>query len=170
MSFVDCHDKISDHVADRSFSLTMSGIVCINWLTLTFGCTWRLIRRSNVRCLGCRSDIKRLVRCSNVRCLGCHSDIRRLVWRSDIKHLGWRLDIRHGWPHMPKILSTWLDWLARLIGPIGLVCPFCLTLWKKENLSLMVSNEAYLGPNGVIPNRLYVCPGRPKALESKKDT
>ena len=148
----------------------MSRIVCINWLTLTFWCTWRLVRRSNVRCLGHRSNIKRPVRCSNVRHLGRHSDIRRLVRRSDIRHLGWCLDIRCGWPHMPKILSTWLDWLARLIGPIGLVCPFCLTLWKKENLPLMVSDGAYLGPDGVLPNRLYVFPGRPKGLESKKDT
>ena len=30
-------------------------------------------------------------------------------------------------------------------------------------------NEAYLGPDGVILDGLYVYPGRPKGLESRKD-
>ena len=53
---------------------------------------------------------------------------------------------------------------------VGLVCPFHLALWKKENFSLLVLDGAYLGPDEVIPNGLYVCPSRPKGLESRKDT
>ena len=30
-------------------------------------------------------------------------------------------------------------------------------------------DKAHLNPNGVIPKGLYVCPGRPKGLESGKD-
>ena len=62
---------------------------------------------------------------------------------------------------------------SSIVGPserlANLVCPFCLALWKKENFSLLVPNEAYLGPDGVILDGLYVYPGRPKGLESRKD-
>ena len=53
---------------------------------------------------------------------------------------------------------------------VGLICPFHLALWKKENFSLQVSDGAYLCVDEVIPNELYVCLGRPKGLESRKDT
>ena len=109
--FADCCAKISYHLSDCPFSFPMSEIVCNNYLTLTFRCKWCLVRRLDITRLGCRSDIRRLVRCSNIRCLGRHSDIRC------------------GWLHMPEILRTWLNWFARLKGPAGLVCPFCLALW-----------------------------------------
>ena len=47
---------------------------------------------------------------------------------------------------------------------VDLVCLFRLVLWKKENFSLLVPDGAYLGPNGVSPEGLYVCPNRPKGL------
>ena len=53
---------------------------------------------------------------------------------------------------------------------VGLVCPFRLTLWKKENFSFLVSGGACLGPDGVILDGLYAGLGRPKGLEFKKDT
>ena len=111
----------------------MFGIVCNNWLTLNFGCKWLLVRSSDVRRLSFRSNVRHLVRRSNVRRLGCRSNIKHLVRRSNIRHLGRHSDIRRGWPHMLEILRTWLDWFARLIGLVGLVCPFRLALWKKEN-------------------------------------
>ena len=143
MSFADCRAKISDYVVDCPFSLPIFEIVCNDWLTLTFECKWRIVCHSDVRWLGCCSDIKRLVQCS---------------------------DIGHGWPHMSEILRTWLDWFVRLIGQTSLVCPFRLALWKKENFSLLVLDEAYLGPDRVILNGLYVCPSQPKCLESGNDT
>ena len=133
MSFVNYRAKISDHVADYPFSLPMFGIVCNNWLTLNFGCKWRLVPNSDVRRLSRCLDVRHLVRRSNIRCLGRCSNIKRLVQRSNIRHLGVGLDIRRGWPHMLEILRTWLDWFAHLIGLAGLVCPLRLTLWKKEN-------------------------------------
>ena len=48
---------------------------------------------------------------------------------------------------------------------VDLVCLFRLVLWKKENFSLLVPDGAYLGPNEVIPEGLYVCPSQPKGLE-----
>nr|CAN71780.1 hypothetical protein VITISV_028675 [Vitis vinifera] len=61
-----------------------------------------------------------------------------------------------------------------IVGPskrlTSLICPFRLALWKKENFSLLVLDGAHLDPNGVIPDELYVCPGRPKGLKSGKDT
>ena len=48
---------------------------------------------------------------------------------------------------------------------VGLVCLFHLTLWKKENFSLLVPNGAYLGSNEVTPDGLYVCLGQSKGLE-----
>ena len=53
---------------------------------------------------------------------------------------------------------------------VDLVCPFCLALWKKESFSLLMPDEAYFGPDGVIPDVLHVCPGQPKGLEFGKDT
>ena len=35
---------------------------------------------------------------------------------------------------------------------------------EEENFSLLVLDDAYLDPNGVIPYGLYVCPNRPKGL------
>ena len=32
-----------------------------------------------------------------------------------------------------------------------------------------MSDEAYFGPDGVIPDVLHVCPGQPKGLEFGKD-
>ena len=64
--------------------------------------------------------------------------------------------------------------LIELICPfersVDLVCPFCLALWKKESFSLLMPDEAYFGPDGVIPDVLHVCPGQPKGLELGKDT
>ena len=57
-----------------------------------------------------------------------------------------------------------------MIGLVGSVCPFCLALWKKESFSLLVPDGAYLGPDEVIPDELYVCSERPKGLKSGKDT
>ena len=70
---------------------------------------------------------------------------------------------------------SWLD-LSIPSGIVGLyersidlVYPFHMTLWKKESFSLLVLDEAHLGPDGVIQNELYVCLRRPKGLEFGKD-
>ena len=44
-----------------------------------------------------------------------------------------------------------------------------MALWKKEDFSLLVSDRVYLGPDEVIPDRLYVCPGQSKGLEYGND-
>ena len=64
--------------------------------------------------------------------------------------------------------------LIRLIfsseSPTSLAYRFRSTLWKKRNLSLLVSDITYLGPNGLIPDGLQVCPGRPRGLKLENDT
>ena len=67
-------------------------------------------------------------------------------------------------------LSIMSDIVSPFERSANLVCSFRLTLWKKENFSLLVLDGTYLGPDGVIVDELYVCPGQPKGLESGKDT
>ena len=54
-------------------------------------------------------------------------------------------------------------------SPVSLACRFYPTLWKKRNLSLLVSDITYLGLDELIPNGLQVCPGRPRGLELEND-
>lgn len=88
-----------------------------------------------------------------------------------LKHQAFRLTLRH---------QVWLTTHVRnhedLIGLISpskrstdLVCQFRLTLWNKVNFTLLVSDRAYIGLNRVIPDELYVYPGRPNGLEYRKD-
>lgn len=72
--------------------------------------------------------------------------------------------------------STWLSLsipsstVSSFERSANLVFPFHLTLWQKENFSLLVLDKAYFGLDGVIRYELYVCPGWPKGLEFGNDT
>ena len=67
-------------------------------------------------------------------------------------------------------LSISFDIVSLFEKSVDLVYLFRLVLWKKENFSLLVLDDAYLGPDRVILNGLYVCPSQPKCLESGNDT
>ena len=118
------------------------------------------------------------------------SSLKHQLSRLALRHQSFRPMLRHqAWltTHVRnfKDLTGWIcsfdrsSWLglsipSGIVGPskrsIGLVCLFHLVLWKKENFSLLIPNGVHLGPNGVIPNKLCVCPRRPKGLECGNDT
>ena len=99
-----------------------------------------------------------------------------------LRHQAWlitharNLENLIGWI-CPFDRSSWLSLsiLSGFVVPskrsIDLVYLCRLALWKKESfLLLLVPDEAYLGPNRVILDELYVCSKRSKGLESGKDT
>lgn len=46
---------------------------------------------------------------------------------------------------------------------------FYLAWWTKGDLSLLVPDGTYLGPDGVIPDGSQVCPDRSRGLELEND-
>ena len=64
-----------------------------------------------------------------------------------------------------------LEDLTRLICPPDRSSRLSLSIPSDivEEGKLLVPDKAYFGPNGVIPDGLYVCLGWPKGLESRKD-
>lgn len=119
-------------------------------MTLTFGCKWRLVRRSNVKSVVRRSDIN-----------SSKTALKHQAWLTiHVRNLKNLIGLIYSSERFNRLgLSISSDIMGPSGMPVGLVYPFRLTLWKKENFSLLVLDEAYLGLDRVIPNRLYVCPG-----------
>ena len=73
-------------------------------------------------------------------------------------------------------LITHVKNLEDLIGLIflsesstSLNCRFCLALWEKETLSLLVPDETHLCLDRMIPDGYHVCPRRPRGLRLERD-
>ncbi|RVW83318.1 hypothetical protein CK203_039574 [Vitis vinifera] len=61
------------------------------------------------------------------------------------------------------VTTVWIE-QSHQVSRLGLSNPSDIV--EEENFSLLVLDDAYLDPNGVIPYGLYVCPNRPKGCES----
>ncbi|RVW68793.1 hypothetical protein CK203_060973 [Vitis vinifera] len=59
------------------------------------------------------------------------------------------------------VTTVWIE-QSHQVSRLGLSNPSDIV--EEENFSLLVLDDAYLDPNGVIPYGLYVCPNRPKVF------